>query len=102
MAREQMESGHQPWLLAGSLLPNCLNPGQIRSLRLHGPPPAARPPFPAVFGELESSFLDEAELFIRDQSLALGKHQKEALGCKRTPLGISLPAQASIGQGTKI
>lgn len=27
--REQRESGHQPLLLAGGLLPNCLNRGQI-------------------------------------------------------------------------
>lgn len=70
-----LDSFHWLLLLAGGLLLNCLKTMDKLA-------PSDCSPLPAAFSELESSNLGEAELFIRDQRLALGKHHKAALGCK--------------------
>ncbi|VFV36829.1 ring finger protein 165 [Lynx pardinus] len=54
---------------------------------------------PSVVSEPEFSSLEEAELFIRDQRLALGNHSESCSGLQRTPLGISLPFLALLAAG---
>lgn len=61
-------------------------------------------PLPQCFESLEFSSLEEAELFIRDQRLALGKHSQSSSWLSGVPLGLSLPFQALVSstvQGTK-